>query len=102
MQISNQSFALLVARFGRKSGSHLFPLFNYLFVPQTVSQYSKWANENKKGIHNQNLVMYERDLPLIKDFFPSAEFKPTKSGQFFRIVNFADFQMAVKNQLASN
>ena len=99
MKTQNVNFAALVDRFGRKSGSHLFPLWNYFFVPQTKAQYNKWRLENLKGIIDQNLLMSEKDVVLIKAFFPSAEIKPTKSGSMFRVVNFEAFQKEVKNQI---
>jgi len=99
MKTQNVNFTALVNRFGRKSGSHLFPLWNYFFVPQTKAQYNRWRSENLKGISNQNLLMSEKDVVLIKEFFRSAEIKPTKSGSMFRVVNFEAFQIEVKNQI---
>ncbi|MEB3151446.1 MAG: hypothetical protein VKL60_20815 [Sphaerospermopsis sp.] len=99
MKTQNVNFSALVNRFGRKSGSHLFPLHNYFFVPQTKSQYVKWRSENLKGIHNQNLLMSEKDVVLVKEFFPLAEIKTTKSGSSFRLINFERFQIEVKKQI---
>ncbi len=96
---TTSAFKLLVKRFGKNSGSHLTTLFNHFFVPQTQSQWRKWRNENLKGIHNQNLILFEKDLELVRNFFPSVELKPTKSGTMFRIVNFEDFQKAVKVEI---
>lgn len=78
-------FNNLVARFGKKSGSRLFPLFNYFFVPQTKSQLKAWKKSIRQGIHNQNLLLNISDFDLIKAFSPATTMTLTKSKTMCRI-----------------
>lgn len=80
-----EAFGNLVKRFGKKSGSHLFPLFNYFFVPQTKSQLKSWKKSIKGGIHNQNLLLNISDYELVKNFSPETTMTLTKSKTMCRI-----------------
>lgn len=78
-------FNALISRFGRKPNSHLFPLFNYFFVPQTKAQLKAWKKSIINGIHNQNLLLNIEDFELIKNFSPETTMKLTKSKSMCRI-----------------
>lgn len=83
--MENSAFDNLVAKFGKKSGSHLFPLFNYFFAPQTKAQLKAWKKSIKQGVHNQNLLLFIEDFDLIKAFSPSTTMTLTKSKKMCRI-----------------
>ena len=91
MKTKEENFRALVERFGKAPGSHLFPLFNYFFIPQTKAQFIRWKKECEKGMYNQNLLYSdscEQDFELIKAFCPNVEKKYTKSKTMIRVVNF--------------
>ena len=82
---TQQAFNNLISKFGRRPGSHLFPLFNYFFVPQTKSQLLRWKKSINNGIHNQDLLLDINDFDLIKAFSPETTMKLTKSKSMCRI-----------------
>jgi hypothetical protein len=98
MKTQNQNFTNLVSKFGKKSGSRLFPLFNYFFVPQTKSQLREWKKSIKNGICNQNLLFNERDFDLVKAFCPEVGKHYTKS-KMIRVTNFDLFVESVSSKI---
>lgn len=85
MNTQQQAFANLISKFGRKPNSHLQPLHNYFFVPQTKSQLRAWKSSISKGIHNQDLLLFLEDFDSVKAFSPSTTMKLTKSKSMCRI-----------------
>lgn len=80
-----EAFKNLAAKFGRKPGSHLYPLFNYFFVPQTKSQLRAWKSSIRHGVHNQDLLLCVEDYELIRRFSPETSMELTKSKTMCRI-----------------
>jgi hypothetical protein len=85
-----EAFEQLVSMFGRKPKSHLFPIWNYFFIPQTKAQFKTWSKSWKDGVVSQNLLYSykgEEQFELLKTFCPAIDKKYTKS-KMIRVTNF--------------
>ena len=92
------AFDVLVTKFGRKPKSHLYPLFNYFFIPQTKEQFNQWRKSIKNGVHNQDLLLFVEDYELIKAFSPETKMKLTRSKNSCRI-DLNTFMLDVKSMI---
>lgn len=93
-----EAFDQLVLMFGRKPKSHLFPIWNYFFIPQTKAQFKTWSKSWKDGIISQNLLysyQCEEQFELLKAFCPAVEKHYTKS-KMIRVTNFEALIAEVK------
>jgi hypothetical protein len=93
-----QAFEKLVEMFGRRPKSHLFPIWNYFFIPQTKAQFKTWSKSCNEGIASQNLlysIEREEQFEVLKAFCPTIEKHYTKS-KMIRVKNFDALIQEVK------